>query len=102
VEAETIRRLQADNAALAYAIENAEVALDDLTQSRHVVGAKMRGRQVIEQIGRVQASGGARFLELLRLARVVAAFGLVGTEMDEALLALRQTVVEIDKEGVDA
>jgi hypothetical protein len=98
MEAETIQRLQADNAALRSALQEAEKALDMVCATRYQFGTRRYCLQVREKIGWYLLSGGARFLDLLRAARVVASFGLVGTELDEALLALRQTVAEIDKE----
>jgi hypothetical protein len=98
---ETIRRLQADNAALSAALQEAEKALDMVCAPTYQFGTRRYCMQVREKIGWHLLSGGARFLELLQAARVVSAFGLVGTEMDEALIALRQTVAAIDKEGTD-
>jgi hypothetical protein len=102
MEDETIRRVQADNAALTYLLEKAVGALDMVCAPTYQFGTRRYCIQVRDMIGWYLLSGGAQFLELLRAARAVSAFGLVGTEMDEALIALRQTVAAIDKEGLDA
>jgi hypothetical protein len=96
---ETIRRLQADNAALGYVLNAAMDAIGALVAKTPNAHALARHAQDARYT--MRAHGGARFLELLQAARVVSAFGLVGTEMDEALIALRQTVAAIDKEGTD-
>jgi hypothetical protein len=98
MEAETIRRLHADNAALYAALQESEKALDMVCAPTYQFGTRRYCLQVREKIGWYLLSGGAPFMALLKDARAVCAFGLVGTELDEALIALRQTVAEIDKE----
>jgi hypothetical protein len=79
--------------------EDADVAARYLATHTAMIAARID--LVRARVEAKRMTGGARFLELLRAARGVASFGLVGTELDEALIVLRQTVAAIDKEGTD-
>jgi hypothetical protein len=80
--------------------EDADVAARYLATHTAMIAARID--LVRARVEAKRVTSGAQFMDLLRAARVVAAFGLVGTELDEALLALRQTLAAIDKEGTDA
>jgi hypothetical protein len=92
---------RAECALLAAALDDAIRALEVCSAPKYRLGSRYYGRQTLKRIQQIRFTAGEPYLRLIHAARVIATFGLVGNEMDEALIALRQSIAEIDKDRAD-